>query len=87
MRSDLRSQRFGFSAIPSFLLFRLDSTIAIQHYIDPATTAMVTQIIAGIVISVGVAVGLFWRRIVLFFQNLRIKQTQRSIEKQTDRNH
>jgi len=83
MNPTSRHTSVGLPAILSPLLFGLHATIATTHYIDPATTAMVTQIVAGVVISVGVAIGLFWRRIALFFQNARIKRTQRSIEKQT----
>jgi hypothetical protein len=70
------------TALFSPLTSWMSAAITVRHYIDPATTAMVTQIVAGIVISVGVAVGLFWRKIVLLFQNMRIKRTQKQIEKQ-----
>ena len=55
--------------------------IPAQAYIDPATTAMVTQIVAGIFISAGVLFGVFRRKIILFFKNISIKRTQRKIEK------
>jgi len=87
MRRLSRSTHFGIPAILSTLIFRLDRALIENHYIDPATTAMVTQIVAGVVISVGVAVGLFWRKIVLFLQNLSIKRTQKSIEKHAERDH
>ena len=57
-------------------------TIPVFAYIDPATTAMITQVVAGIFISLGVAFGVFRRKIVLFVKNLSIKRTQRKIEKQ-----
>jgi len=51
-------------------------------YVDPATTAMMTQIVAGIFITLGVAFGVFRHKIVLFFKNIGVKRTQRKIEKQ-----
>jgi hypothetical protein len=51
-------------------------------YVDPAVTAMLTQVIAGVVISLGVAFGVFRRRIFMFFKNISVKRTQRKIEKQ-----
>jgi len=36
-------------------------------YIDPATTAMLTQIIAGVFITLGVVFGVFRRKIIMFF--------------------
>ena len=57
-------------------------TIPAYAYVDPATTAMITQIVAGIFISLGVALGLFRRKIILFFKNLSVKHLQRKIERQ-----
>ena len=51
-------------------------------YIDPATTAMVTQIVAGIFISAGVLFGVFRRKVIMFFKNLGVKRTQRKIERE-----
>ena len=35
----------------------------VYAYIDPATTSYVIQIVAGIVIAAGTAVGIFWNKI------------------------
>ena len=72
-----------------YFIFWLDIyfTIAAQAYIDPATTAMVTQIVAGIFISAGVLFGVFRRKIVLFIKNLNVKRTQRKIERQTKKSN
>lgn len=51
-------------------------------YIDPATTAMLTQILAGVVITLGVVFGVYRRKIIMFFKNLSVKRTQHKIEKQ-----
>ena len=52
-------------------------------YLDPATTAMLAQIVGGFFITLGVMFGLFRRRIFLLIKNLRVKRLQRKIEKQS----
>ena len=42
-------------------------------YIDPASTALIWQILAGIFISLGVIFGVFWRRITTFFKSIWVK--------------
>jgi hypothetical protein len=58
-------------------------TITVSAYIDPATTAMLTQIIAGIFITLGVVFAVFRRKIVLFFKNIRVNMTKNKIERQS----
>jgi len=69
---------FSFAAAP-FLLFY---TLA---YIDPTTTAMLTQIIAGIFISLGLALGIFRQKVVMFFRNLKVMVIRKKIEKESKR--
>jgi len=57
-------------------------TMPAAAYIDPATTAMLTQIIAGVFITLGVVFGVFRRKIIMFFKNMSINRTKRKIEKQ-----
>ena len=57
-------------------------TTTASAYIDPATTAMLTQIIAGVFITLGVVFGVFRRKIILFFKNMSVNRTKRKIEKQ-----
>jgi len=57
-------------------------TVPASAYIDPATTAMLTQIIAGLFITLGVVFGVFRRKIILFFKNASVNRTKRKIEKQ-----
>jgi len=57
-------------------------TTPASAYIDPATTAMLTQIIAGVFITLGVVFGVFRRKIILFFKNMNVNRTKRKIEKQ-----
>ena len=60
-------------------------TVPARAYIDPATTAMLTQIVAGIFISAGVLFGVFRRKVILFFKNISIKRLQRKIERRNER--
>lgn len=56
-------------------------TMKVYAYIDPATTSMVIQIVAGVFISLGFAFGIFRRKLIMFFKNLWIKFTMKKIEK------
>lgn len=40
----------------------------VRLYIDPATTSYVIQIVAGIIIACGAALGVFWNKITRFFR-------------------
>ena len=60
-------------------------TTEASAYIDPATTAMLTQIIAGVFITLGVVFGMFRRRIIMFFKNLSISKAKRKIEKEAEK--
>ena len=42
-------------------------------YIDPASTALIWQILAGIFISLGVVLGVFWRKVTTFFKSVWVK--------------
>ena len=57
-------------------------TTPASAYIDPATTAMLTQIIAGVFITLGVVFGVFRRKIILFFKDKSVNRAKRKIEKQ-----
>ena len=65
-----------------FIGFSMLLTITASAYIDPATTAMLTQIIAGAVITLGVVFGVFRQKIIMFLKNISVKRTQRKLEKQ-----
>ena len=62
-------------------------TTTASAYIDPATTAMLTQIIAGIFITLGVVFGVFRRKIILFFKNMSVNRTKRKIERQNKKDN
>ena len=59
--------------------------IRVLAYVDPATLTYVVQIVAGVVIAGGVAVGVYWRKIKKFFskdksvtKNVDAKEVDRS---------
>ena len=60
-------------------------TTKASAYIDPATTAMLTQIIAGVFITLGVVFGVFRRKIIMFFKNMNVNRIKRKIEKEAEK--
>ena len=69
-------------AIAYFTFFvQLATSTTLHAYIDPATTSMVVQIVAGVLISLGFAIGLFRRKIAMFFKNLKVKTEAKKIER------
>ena len=85
-KSTTKTIRQLFGTLYFVIWFSIYLTIPAQAYIDPVTTAMITQIVAGIFISAGVLFGVFRRRIILFFKNISVKRTQRKIENQGRKN-
>jgi len=71
--------------ILNFIGIAILLTATASAYIDPATTAMLTQIIAGVFITLGVVFGVFRRKIIMFFKNMSINWTKRKIEKGAER--
>lgn len=54
-------------------------------YIDPAATSYIIQVIAGIVISLGVVVGVYWKKIRLFFRDKKIARTEKKLREQSEK--
>ena len=54
-------------------------------YIDPAATSYIVQIVAGVLIAFGVTVGIFWKKIRVFFKNLKIKRLEKSLTRKADK--
>lgn len=54
-------------------------------YVDPATTSYLLQAVAGVVITCGVVLGVFWKKIKLFFSNLKMKRLEKKITKQAEK--
>lgn len=45
----------------------------LMAYIDPATTALIWQILAGFFITMGVVLGIWWTKISTFFASVWVK--------------
>jgi uncharacterized membrane protein YccC len=67
--------------IGGFVLTSLMLSSTAHAYIDPAATSYLIQIIAGAVIACSVVVGVFFKKIKLFFRNLKIKMLERKLSK------
>ena len=50
-------------------------------YLDPAATSYIIQIISGVVIACGVTVGIFWKKIRLFFRKQKMKRLEKRLAK------
>lgn len=68
-----------------FMLTMIMLSTTAHAYIDPAATSYIVQIVAGVVIASGVAVGIFWRRIKLFFKNKKIQRLEKSLTKKAEK--
>ena len=55
-----------------------------RAYIDPATASYLTQIIAGLVITLSVTAGIFWKKIRAFFLQKKIRRMEQKLGKQTE---
>lgn len=62
----------------------LMTTRTAQAYIDPATTSYVIQIVAGVVIACGAAVGVFWKKIKLAFSKRKLERLESKLKKQAE---
>ena len=50
-------------------------------YLDPAATSYIIQIISGVVIACGVTVGIFWKKIRLFFRKQKMARLEKKLAK------
>lgn len=57
----------------------------VQAYLDPAATSYIIQIISGIIIACGVTIGIFWKKIRLFFRNMKTKAQVKQAAKKMER--
>jgi len=61
------------------------SLTQLLNYVDPATTALIWQITAGVFISLAVVFAIWWRKITTFFKSIWVKIFRRgSREEQTE---
>jgi len=54
----------------------------IYAYIDPATTGQIVAVVTGIIISLGVALGIFRTKIMMFFQKRKVAGLEKKIAKE-----
>ena len=54
-------------------------------YIDPATTSYLIQLVAGLFITCGVVVGVFWKKIRLFFRGKQMNAMEKRLEREADK--
>ena len=45
------------------VLFNAADSMKAAMYIDPASTSLIIQIVAGVVITVGTVLGIYWRKV------------------------
>ncbi len=70
--------RYGYYALCSALLL---STSA-HAYVDPAATSYIIQIVAGVFIACGAIVGVFWKKITMFFSKKKTSSLEKKLNKQ-----
>ena len=58
MKRSLRFSALALTACAAMLLFGANG----EAYIDPSVMTYIIQAVAGIIIAVGAAVGIYWRR-------------------------
>ncbi|MCL2487208.1 MAG: hypothetical protein FWE80_00825 [Oscillospiraceae bacterium] len=54
---------------------------ALKGYFDPTTATTLIQILSAVVITCGVMVGVFWRRITGFFTARKMKRLEKKYAK------
>ena len=81
----MRRAKFTFKIIYFTAFIMLLFTTSAHAYIDPAATTYLMQVIAGIFIACGVALGIFWKRIRLFFRNLKLKALEKKLVRQAEK--
>lgn len=76
-KKNARLLRIAFLATCLAAMFMMNA----QAYLDPAAASYLVQIVSGVVIACGVTVGIFWKKIRLFFRKLRMKSLEKKLNK------
>ena len=78
------------------LLYQPRTPVSLSHF-TPSFSALATvrtesnvpsyiiQIVSGVFIACGVAVGVFWKKISLFFRKLRMKALEKKLTRQGEK--
>ena len=56
-------------------------------YIDPATTSYIFQIVAGVFIACGATIVVFWKKIKIWFQSMKLRFEEAQIKRKADKSH
>jgi hypothetical protein len=73
--------------IPAFVYFfywanlLFSGSALARPYVDPATTSYIIQIVAGVFIACGAFVGIFWKKIRLYFRDKKLKMLEKQLTK------
>ena len=82
----MRSMMKKISWVPYFTLCAFWMLMRPAHaYLDPAATSYIIQIVAGVFITCGVVLGIFWKKIRLFFRKLKLNALQRKLSKTAEK--
>ncbi len=77
------------SKIFGFAFFFLCATVMFAStafaYLDPATTSYIVQVVAGVVIACGAAVGIFWKKIRMFFRKRKMARMEKKLQKEGEK--
>jgi uncharacterized membrane protein (DUF485 family) len=60
----------------------LATPMTVKAYVDPATLTYVIQIVAGLFIAGGVAIGVYWRKIKKVFTKDKTSGTERKVSEE-----
>jgi uncharacterized membrane protein (DUF485 family) len=60
----------------------LATPMTVKAYVDPATLTYVIQIVAGLFIAGGVAIGVYWRKIKKLFTRDKTSGTERKVSEE-----
>lgn len=74
-----------FAVVYFTLCFIMMFGMVAYAYIDPATTSYLIQIVAGVFIAGGAAVGIFWKKIRLFIRDKRMKMLEKKLSKEAEK--
>lgn len=69
-----------------FTCFTFLFSMVSYAYIDPATTTYLIQIVAGIFIAAGATIGIFWKKIRLYFRTKKMERLEKQLTKKAEKN-
>lgn len=81
MRKSSRAAAFAYF----FTLFTLFFSTTAYAYLDPATTSYVIQAVTGVFIALGAVVGIFWKKIRLFFRERKMKALENKLTREAEK--